>query len=322
MSFRLPPRCGDTIQQALSRGGASLDAEARAGVGKFIRSQLNRDGGFCGRSAASDLYYTVFGLECARAVALELPTEAIRDFVETRASTPLDFVHLTCLARCLDMLWPGDALPAWGVSLQGRLGQHACAEGGHHRKPAQRKGSVYESFLGALANEALERRFPDRRVGEDIGQKHASLEMGVPSPLGQRLTSLCQGSGGFTNGDGLAAASTPVTAAALLLLHVLNQPIPPKSVEWLLNRQCARGGFAAAALVPLSDLLSTATALQALSCIGELRGVKLDACLDFVTGCWDDSGGFHAHALDRTPDCEYTFYGLLALGNLVADPAT
>ncbi len=158
MSTDLRNRCGEGIQRALSRGGASLDAAARASVGKFIVSQLNANGGFRGRSAASDLYYTVFGLECARAVTLELPTDTIRRFVESKESEPLDFVHLTCLARCLDILWPADEGPAWCARLKARLDQHARPEGGHHRKPGQRSGSVYESFLGALANEAFERR--------------------------------------------------------------------------------------------------------------------------------------------------------------------
>ncbi|MBT7298332.1 MAG: hypothetical protein HN849_02405, partial [Victivallales bacterium] len=35
----------------------------------------------------------------------------------------------------------------------------------------------------------------------------------------------------------------------------------------------------------------------------------------FVESCWDESGGFGAIP-DTTPDCEYTFYALLALGAL------
>ncbi len=308
-------RCGESIQRALNRGTASLDADAKTSVANFIRSQLNADGGFRGRSAASDLYYTVFGLECARALALELPTQALRNFVEAKASESLDFVHLSCLARCLEILWSANARPTWSAQLKHRLAEFACAEGGYHRKPGQRRGSVYETFLGTLANEARSGTGVSPVCCDSHGQDDRATK------LGQHLSNLCQYSRGFINGDGLAAASTPVTAAALLLLHESQQPLPPKSIEWLLNRQCSRGGFAAAALVPMADLLSTATALHALNSIGQIHAVKVDACLDFVTGCWDDSGGFHAHALDRTPDCEYTFYGLLALGNLVAEPA-
>ncbi len=302
MSPRLHTHCGETIQRALSRGAGSLDESARETVAAFVLGQWNEEGGFRGRSTESDLYYTVFGLECARAVEVKLPYDRMKGFVEAKARGPLDFVHLTCLARCLELLWPGHEKPAWGASIKDRLRQHVCAEGGFHRKTGRRKGSVYESFLGMLAVEALGETFPD------------------PIQMGACLGGLCQASGGFINGDGLLAPTTPVTAAALLLLLELQHPLPLQSTEWLLKRQCSRGGFSAATLVPLADLLSTATALHVLQCVGGIPSVKLAACFDFVNSCWSDSGGFHAHSLDRTADCEYTFYALLALGNLVAEP--
>ncbi len=297
---RLRTRCAAALQRALARAASSLDTQARSALSAFVRAQLAADGGFRGRTADGDLYYTMFGLECARALELDLPVEPIRRFVESRLDAPLDFVHLTCLARCIEKLAPGGAPPACGAGLSERLARHACAEGGYHRQPGQRRGSVYESFIGALAIESLDEPLPN------------------PAGLGAILASLGKASGGFVNSDGWGAASTPVSAAALLLLHELGEPVPPKRVAWLLGQQRAGGGFAAAALAPVSDLLSTATALHALNRIGAIESVAIDSCLEFVTGCWDDSGGFHAHALDPTPDCEYAFYGLLALGNLVA----
>lgn len=301
MPNRLKTHCGEALQQALNRGGASLDSAARDTVGAFVRSQANGAGGFRGRSVESDLYYTVFGLECARALAVALPLDGFRAYVNAEAQLPLDFVHLTCLARCREILWPDHAKPTWGAQLAERLKVHACVEGGFHRKTSQRRGTAYESFLGMLAVESL-------------GAECQALDRFV-----NILGDFGQTSGGFSNGDGLWASTTPVTAAALLLLHEFKQPVPPHAVEWLLKRQCSRGGFAAAARVPLADLLSTATALHALNCLGATQGVRLDACFEFVTACWNDAGGFHAHALDRRPDCEYTFYGLLALGNMVGE---
>lgn len=296
----LRTRCAAGLQRALARAAASLDTLARAALGALVRAQLAADGGFRGRSGNGDLYYTVFGLECARALELDVPVEPIRRFVESRLDAPLDFVHLTCLVRCIEILTPGNAPLACGAGLSEQLARHACAEGGYHRLPGQRRGCVYESFIGALAAESLGEAVPN------------------PAGLGAILSGLGKASGGFVNRDGWGAASTPVSAAALLLLRELREPLPPKSVAWLLGQQRAGGGFAAAPLAPASDLLSTATALHALNRIGALRGVAIDSCLDFVTGCWDDSGGFHAHAFDPRPDCEYAFYGLLALGNLVA----
>jgi hypothetical protein len=96
----------------------------------------------------------------------------------------------------------------------------------------------------------------------------------------------------------------------------LGHPAPNGSLPWLIQRCSRQSGFAAAPLVPVPDLLSTATALHALSQFNSLPPEITDRCLDFVIGLWDESGGFVGHALDRTPDCEYTFYALLALGNL------
>jgi len=47
----------------------------------------------------------------------------------------------------------------------------------------------------------------------------------------------------------------------------------------------------------------------------ELDGVR-PRCLDFIDSLWSSRGGFRGHQGDETLDCEYTFYGLLALGNL------
>jgi len=41
-----------------------------------------------------------------------------------------------------------------------------------------------------------------------------------------------------------------------------------------------------------------------------------DKCLDFVDSLWTNEGGFYGHWGDDHLDCEYTFYGLLALGHL------
>ena len=41
-----------------------------------------------------------------------------------------------------------------------------------------------------------------------------------------------------------------------------------------------------------------------------------EPCLDFVDTLWTSQGGFYGNWADDTLDCEYTYYGLLALGHL------
>ena len=68
-------------------------------------------------------------------------------------------------------------------------------------------------------------------------------------------------------------------------------------------------------MAALMVLLSTAAALNALGTIDEFPD-NSRAHYEFVESLWDDSGGFRGHLLDPVADCEYTFYGLLALGAL------
>ena len=46
--------------------------------------------------------------------------------------------------------------------------------------------------------------------------------------------------------------------------------------------------------------------------LGEIK----EPCLDFIDSLWTSRGAFYGHWADDTLDCEYTYYGLLALGHL------
>ena len=77
------------------------------------------------------------------------------------------------------------------------------------------------------------------------------------------------------------------------------------------------GGFRANKVAPIPDLLSTATALHALSGVQYDVGEEVrERCLDFVDTLWTNEGSFHGHWHEEELDVEYTFYGLLALGHL------
>jgi prenyltransferase beta subunit len=110
---------------------------------------------------------------------------------------------------------------------------------------------------------------------------------------------------------------TPATAGAAEVLRDLGQPVEASTVEWLLARQAPEGGFCAFPDAPGPDLLSTATALHGLAAAGtRLEGATRDACRRFVLSLHAPDGGFRGHPADDRADCEYTFYGLLALGHL------
>ena len=100
---------------------------------------------------------------------------------------------------------------------------------------------------------------------------------------------------------------TPAQARAIGELIVQVWPKPNVTVE---DRVFASPD------APVPDLLSTATALHALSSLHTpIDGIR-EACLDFVDSLWTSQGAFYGTWADDVPDCEYTFYGLLALGHL------
>ena len=142
------------------------------------------------------------------------------------------------------------------------------------------RDSVYHSFLawGAL---------------QDAGQ--------TPEPFA------------LTPGGGVP--TTPTAAAAVTLQRQMQAPVPPQVVEWLLARAHPEGGFTATEDAPMPDLLSTATALHALSGQHVSFETLKEPTLDFVDTLWTGRA-FCGTWADDEPDCEYTYYALLALGHL------
>ena len=68
--------------------------------------------------------------------------------------------------------------------------------------------------------------------------------------------------------------------------------------------------------VPIPDLLSTATALHALAGSDVSFEHLKEPTLDFLDSLWSSKGGFYGNWSEDVLDCEYTYYGLLALGHL------
>lgn len=267
--------------------------DAASLVVDFIRERLNPDGGFQDRAGASDLYYTVFGLECLIALRADLPAST-RGYLESFGDgSSLDFVHRCCLARCWANLvgFAGasfDGVPS--AAILARIEEHRAADGGF--------GSVYHAFLALGAYQDLRAEIPERaRILDSV-------------------RALATKDGGYSNFPELPMGQTPPTAAASVIFKQFGEPVDPGLGMWLLDRCHERGGFFAMEGSPMPDLLSTATALHAL---GSMH-VKLDAirepCLDFLDSLWSNRGGFYGNWSDDVQDCEYTYYALLSLGHL------
>ena len=282
----------------VARLAPTLLGESRELVRGFLQRSLNPDGGFQNRSGESDLYYTVFGLEGLLALNESVP-EGTSRYLETFGDgAALDFVHLTCLARAWASVFrtgPPGTLP---FDILSRLEEFRSGDGGYAVTPGAATGSAYACFLAVGAYEDLA---SDMYDGVGI---HRCLQ------------GLRAADGGYANHPGATEGSTPATAAAVMVLHQLSQAPDPVVAKWLLSRCHVDGGFFAAPRAPLPDLLSTATALHALSALHADTEQLREPCLDFVDSLWTSTGGFYGSWADPVLDCEYTYYGLLALGHL------
>ncbi len=286
------------MQAAAGRARDRL-RERRGRLVRFLLARLNDDGGFQGRRGGSDLYYTVFGVESLRALGAEVPAGGLRGYLRSFGTgNGLDLVHLASLARCSAALRrPVLDGPARRDVLR-RVERCRKPPGGYALTPQAASGTAYGCFLALGA-------------WQDLGGE-------MPDPEGPaRCLEACRtADGGYANRPGAPAAVTPATAAAVVVLRQLARPVEPASADWLLARRHASGGFLAAPAAPLPDLLSTATALHAL----DAMGIGLDGLArpgrKFVESLWSDAGGFRGHWADDDADCEYTYYGLLALGHL------
>ena len=268
----------------------------------FLSSQVNDDGGFADRAGRSDLYYTVFGLEASAALGLPSPANLSNFLAQFRDIDRLDFVHATCLARCWASLPPSDAVSQADRSrLLERIESFRTPDGGYNQWPDQPRGTAYGCILAMGTYQDLD--------GPPMPQPHGLLDC---------LRTLRADDGGYVNEPNQAAGLTPATAAAITVQIELGEPTDPRAVDWLFARHQPAGGFSAMPSLPLADLLSTATALHALARAGADIAAIRSTCRRFVLGQWDN-GAFRGHAFDNVRDCEYTFYGLLALGELASD---
>src|SRR5262245_32072939 len=283
----------------VARLSPNLLGDSSSLVRQFARSQHLPDGGFADRSGASDLYYTVFGLECFLALREDPPLAEARAYLERFGDGDgLDFVHLACLGRCWSTVSCGDFRNVPREAILQRIEGYRSRDGGYATSPGCGTGSVYAAFLALGAYEDFGVEQPDRGC------------------LLDSLRSFRAADGAFSNQPGSACGITTTTAAAVLLLRRLGERPGAEIAGWLLARAHPQGGFLALPEAPIPDLLSTATALHALTAMQTPLESIRESCLDFIDSLWTNRGGFHGSWADDAIDCEYTYYALLSLGHL------
>jgi len=268
----------------VARLAPKMLGESKDLVTGFLERQ-QMDGAFLDRSGNPDLYYTVFGLECLRALSNDLPVESTSAWLRTFDSgDALDLVHLSSLIRC----WANvtRVLPP-------EIADQAAA-----RLNEFETNNLYHCFLVLGAYQDLQREPPR------------------PIEFLNCVKRLQSGDGAYANHPGVPYGMTSATAAAIAILRQFGAVIPSGLGDWLLERRHSSGGFFASPSAPIPDLLSTATALHALTSMQIPLDSIRESVLDFIDSLWTARGGFVGSWADNTLDCEYTYYGLLALGHL------
>jgi prenyltransferase beta subunit len=263
----------------------------------FLRRQQDPGGGFRDRAGDPDLYYTVFGLEALQALDAAGPdvTAGVAAYLKAAGEQDCaDLVALSCLARCRADL-ATDQPPA--TDLLDRLEAFRCPAGGYSQSPGAQTPNLFGCFLALGVFEDLQAQtIPQQELLDSLNQLRCP-------------------DGGYTADPAWPVAAVPATAAAGCMLTSFGRTLAGADLDWLWQQR-QDGAFAAVAGAPMADLLSTAVALHAL----DSAGVDLDAiaadCRRFVASMRCGSGGYRGTAFDNEPDCEYTFYALLALGHL------
>ena len=275
----------------VARLSPKLLADSKDLILSFLERQQTA-GAFPDRSGRPDVYYTVFGLECLRALSADVP-HSTAAYLEGFQEDNADLVHTCSLVRCWANV--GRAVPR-AEAFAARVEKFRQADGGYG---PGKTGTLYGCFLALGA--------------------YQDLQIGIPraAELISFIERMRSADGGFANQADSPMGQTSATAAAVGLLRALGQPVPAGVAEWLwARRHPASGGFFAAPAAPVPDLLSTATALHALVSLKQNIAPLREPALDFLDTLWTTRGGFLGSWADDILDCEYTYYGLLSLGYL------
>ena len=284
--------------RAVSRSKAVME-DSISPVINFLTASINPDGGFKGRDKQSDLYYTLFGLEALLALEGHFPRNQTLDFIQAfTKKTDIDLVHLAALVRCYVNLSDNGIEKILRDKFIKDIERFRSKDGGFANDTVAEHGTAYGCFLALTAYQDLQ------------------IDMPSHTEVAKCIQALSIPDGGFTNNIKIKTASTNATAAAMIVSKHLSQPSNKKNATWLFAQCSSEGGFLAMPTAPVPDLLSTATALHALAVTGfEIEPIK-EKCLDFIDSLWCSKSGFYGNWADAIIDCEYTYYGLLALGHL------
>jgi geranylgeranyl transferase type-2 subunit beta len=122
--------------------------------------------------------------------------------------------------------------------------------------------------------------------------------------------------GGFCKSSKSKKPSTNPTSAGIFTLFILDklELINRSKVSTFLRDMEQGGGFKSMVTSPISDLLSTHTAVVSLILLQ--TNFDVNKCRQFVLSCRKSCKGYSSNPIDSICDLEYTYYGVATLGLL------
>jgi len=302
------------LAMRLGRGMDRLPEVFRRRHSDWLQTRQRRDGGFAGRQGGSNLYYTGFAMRLAQLLDVRSPDlwAGLNDYMRLKAPEPRDLpdVLMRLMARPMlqlrgQTLWP-EAVEAEEVARCRRILDRARIAAGFARRPSASL-SVFQTFHAALIHELL---------GEPVANAGA---------VADALRARRRDDGGFVDmpesADESGTNPTAAAVGALKALHDLDEDTAQRAADFLLAMQREDGGFAAHAHAPMTDLVTTFTALVTLGDAAVLRRARLGDAGRFVRDLVAPQGGFLAAPADDEPDVEYSYYGVGAMAILAAEAA-
>lgn len=281
---------------AAQAGYKSLTPDAAERLRIFILSRIDVRGGFKALDESPDLYYTVFGLECMLAAGMDIFPAHIDELLSRHnTETASNILTVASLARLICRI--GCVNHAEMARLAEQIEEFRRDDGGYADSRDSLSGSVYASFLITLAYSDMNAELPD-------GEKLINFVLGRQA----------QG-GGLVNRCSEAEPCATSTAAGIVILNHFGMSTALHA-GWLQSLEAGSGGFYLSVKSATADLISTAVAVHALSQVSAGHGRSL-LHAEFVRLFWHPEGGFCGVPAGDHPDCEHTFYALMALGDLV-----
>lgn len=315
------------ILDALQNAKSKLSDDAVKAIKDFVLKHNHNEGGFVDKVGNQDIYYTVFGYTLSYILNLHIDISKEKKYLERIKNQDLDFIHSISYLRCLLLieaisfsqkntrlsnLFSGSdfitnqlfgnlskEIKKNNASVFSKINQYKTQDSGYNQNEIQAKNStIYANYIVWMFLGDFGFKFIDEQY-IDILKTYQSTN------------------GGFVNEIGSDSTVTTATSAGVILQYYLWKSKNDNAIQYLLNQQNKIGGFVAGEKLPIADLLSTSSALLALKIAENLNLVGKEDCLKFIDLHWNESGGFIGSISDDLPDCEYTFYALLAIGILI-----